>query len=325
MQNRATGIVPFGGQPKELILPRETQVITPQMPLSTQGGGVDLREQFEGFIEQYGQMVILQRLNMNIHCQYCWNEIYGEADPQCPHCLGRGYASQLERHVSRRMSSLNAHRQQLLTQSAPGPELIDELFWWFEWDVNPQLEDMVYEVTWIDGSYRLVDKLVTAYRVNYAVPMRGAGGRIEFWRVAASARPIDHTIVGHNLRRLSSIAMYTGADGIVRYGASVPEPREEPEGPGVLVNSGADASPSSPQAGPAAPVPGQTVVNNSFTFTQSAPLTVWTIIHGLHSYPDVVVLDTSGQKVVPDIVYVSDIEVHVINAYPVAGTAYLIG
>jgi hypothetical protein len=199
-------------------LPHPAQILTP-IPVGIVGQP-DLREQFNHFLEANGQMVLVQRLNLKIHCTQCWNAEYGEGDPQCPYCLGRGYLSILERHVSRKMSSLNEHRQQILTQSAPGVELVDEVFWYFEYDVNIAEEDIVFEVSWQDAAMTEPQKLLTSYRVEYAFPFRAEHGRLIYWRGACSARPVDRDIVGDHLRRIAPQVMQIADDGVLRYAAT---------------------------------------------------------------------------------------------------------
>lgn len=51
-------------------------------------------------------------------------------------------------------------------------------------------------------------------------------------------------------------------------------------------------------AGPAGPAGAV-----SFRFTQAVADSVWTIDHGMNKYPSVVVIDSSGEVVVPDYSY----------------------
>jgi hypothetical protein len=210
-------LLPYGRQAQPLVLARQTQILGP-VPIAAESTGLDIRTSFNNFIEPYGQMIVLQRLNLDLHCSQCWDEKLGEGDPQCPHCLGQGYQSSIERHISRKVSSLSEHRTQLLTQSSPGDEIVDELFWFFEWNVNPQAEDMLYEVSWTDPSKLLVDHLITAYKLTYAFPFRASGGRIEFWRTSAKSKTIDRTLIGEHLRRIASRSMTIPVDGQIKSG-----------------------------------------------------------------------------------------------------------
>ena len=211
-------VIPYLRQPTILTsLPGQPQSLIPQQAGVIQTG-LNIRESFNNFIEPFGQMVILQKLNLHLHCANCWDEKLGEGDPQCPYCLGRGYQSVYERHISRRVSSLSEHRTQLMEQSSPGDEIVDEIFWFFEWNANPQEADYIYEVTWNDATKTLVDGLYAAYQITYAFPFRAAGGRIEFWRTSAKTKPIDRDLTGQHLRRLASQTMAVPVDGILRYG-----------------------------------------------------------------------------------------------------------
>ena len=211
-------IIPSFKQPTQLILPRQAQRLTAAVNRQNEVGGVNIRESFNRFIEDYGQMVLVQRLNLSVHCQVCWNEKLGEGDPTCPYCLGRGYLSVLERHLGRKVSSVSEHRSQLMVQSGTGAELVDEVFWFFEYGVNPQAADVVYEVTWFDDAMTIPNRLLSAYEVTYPFPFRGAGGRLEFWRASTKSKPIDRGVVGDHLRRVSSQVMQIPEDGVLRYG-----------------------------------------------------------------------------------------------------------
>lgn len=214
-------ITPLLRTAQPLVLASNSSQLTPQAG-QVPSNGINVKASFDAFIEQYSQMVILQRLDLSIHCSHCWKPEYGEGDPQCPYCLGRGYASVFERHQARRVSSLNEHRTQLAVQSAPGVELVDEIFWFFESTVNPQEEDAVYEVSWKDATMTLPDHLIAAYWITYADPMRAGGGAIAFWRASAMSKPIDRSIIGQHLRQLVPSQMTVPIDGVIRYSTLYP-------------------------------------------------------------------------------------------------------
>jgi hypothetical protein len=201
-------------------LPGPTQLV-PQQGAGVQAG-LDIRTDFNDFLATYGQMVLVQRLSQDIHCWHCWIEIEESGDPQCPYCLGRGRLSIYERHLSRRASSLNEHRQQLETISSEGPQVVDEVFWYFEHNVNPYVQDMVYEVTWKDAALTEVERILTAYEMTYCVPNRAASGRVEYWRSSGRARPIDRTILSAHLSLIAAESLQIPEDGILRYVASYP-------------------------------------------------------------------------------------------------------
>jgi len=58
-----------------------------------------------------------------------------------------------------------------------------DMIYYFQWDVNPREGDMIYEPDPRYEDYPL--KGATAWVISYTVPMRGAGGRVEYWMVGA--------------------------------------------------------------------------------------------------------------------------------------------
>lgn len=62
---------------------------------------------------------------------------------------------------------------------------------------------------------------------------------------------------------------------------------------------------------------------DSFDYVQAPPAAVWTIVHGLNGYPDVLVLDNTGRKLYADVQYPDDQTVVVSHDHPYSGTAKL--
>lgn len=61
----------------------------------------------------------------------------------------------------------------------------------------------------------------------------------------------------------------------------------------------------------------------TFEFVQSSAASVWTINHGLGAYPNVLVIDDSGQELLTEVHYPDDQTVVIIHGQPYSGTAYL--
>lgn len=61
----------------------------------------------------------------------------------------------------------------------------------------------------------------------------------------------------------------------------------------------------------------------TFTWTQSIPLSVWTIPHNLNKFPSVNVVDTLGNVIYPDVSYVDSNTVQITHGSAFAGKAYL--
>jgi hypothetical protein len=62
---------------------------------------------------------------------------------------------------------------------------------------------------------------------------------------------------------------------------------------------------------------------STFQWTQAAPLTVWTIMHGLNSFPNVTVLSPLNEVITGDVQYQDDDNLTITFAAPATGVAYL--
>lgn len=59
-------------------------------------------------------------------------------------------------------------------------------------------------------------------------------------------------------------------------------------------------------------------------FMQATPAASWLIQHNLGRYPQVTAVDTTGERILPDLAYGSENAVTLTHAAPLAGAAYLI-
>jgi hypothetical protein len=94
------------------------------------------------------------------------------------------YSSKFERVTTRHMYPSNSDLVNLLKESSEGTtaEAVEYIYY-FDSSINPRTGDRIYEKidNHPDGN--------TIYRIDYAVPMRGKFGRIEYW-VAGVTREI---------------------------------------------------------------------------------------------------------------------------------------
>lgn len=81
-----------------------------------------------------------------------------------------------------------------------------------------------------------------------------------------------------------------------------PEPIDISVAPAIIVTSGA---------------------STTFTWTQSIPLSVWTIPHNLNKFPSISVVDNLGNVIYPDVSYVDSNSVQITHGSAFAGKAYL--
>lgn len=61
----------------------------------------------------------------------------------------------------------------------------------------------------------------------------------------------------------------------------------------------------------------------SFEYDQPSAAATWNVNHGLGGYPNVLVIDGSGQELIAEVHYPDDQTVVIIHGQPYSGTAYL--
>jgi hypothetical protein len=71
------------------------------------------------------------------------------------------------------------------------------------------------------------------------------------------------------------------------------------------------------------PGPAGAVGGAPYVYTRGTPAATWPINHALGRYPQVTVVDTSGNRRISDVVYADINNVSVIHSEPLLGSAYL--
>jgi len=91
------------------------------------------------------------------------------------------YSSRFERVTTRHMYPANSDIVNLLRENSEGtsPDAV-EMIYYFEGRINPRTGDRIYEN--IEG-HRNPDSV---FLIDYAVPMRGRFGKVEYWVVGAT-------------------------------------------------------------------------------------------------------------------------------------------
>lgn len=85
-----------------------------------------------------------------------------------------------------------------------------------------------------------------------------------------------------------------------------------------------DSSPITIMAGQrGAPGKSGAGASSTYTWNQATALSVWTIPHNLDRFPSVTITDLLGQRVEPDVKYVSSDIIQITHGIPFAGVAYL--
>lgn len=120
----------------------------------------DLRKTMHGMLRDYGHDVLLQRRKP---------QEYNGPHPEVE------YEATLERHTTRSVFGRSAGAAGVADERPEGLVHSVDMVYYFLWDVDPQDGDRIYEM-----DERFVNKQST-WVIDYAYPMRGKGGRVEYW------------------------------------------------------------------------------------------------------------------------------------------------
>lgn len=122
----------------------------------------NLRKSFDTVLMRYGHNILLQRRLSP----------YSAEGPE--------YSLQLERHTTRHMHPSSRLLSNIAQEMPEGITHDSEMVYWFRWNVNPASGDRIYENIDIYPNNQEI------FIIDKAIPMRGRGGRIEFWACGVS-------------------------------------------------------------------------------------------------------------------------------------------
>lgn len=120
---------------------------------------VDVREHMLHIMQEWGHDVLLQR---RLPLQP--GDLYYETGK---------FSDTLERHTVR--NSLRANLGRAVEEQLEGLVTNVDTTFYFLWDANPGAGDRIYEPDPRSANGQIV------WTIDYAHPMRGRGGRVEFW------------------------------------------------------------------------------------------------------------------------------------------------
>lgn len=130
---------------------------------------IDLRSVFERILREWGHDVYLQKVAN-----------FGEPNAAPRYTTDDQGRHVLEKHTTRHTYPGARALGNILTEEIEGMLTDYEVIYYFKHDVNPRTGDRIYE-----NIVRYPNNLVT-FIVDTAIPMRGKGGRIEFWATGAT-------------------------------------------------------------------------------------------------------------------------------------------
>lgn len=135
---------------------------------------LDLRTEFSAILKKWGHDILLQRRELKSQ-----SGIYATAP-------NNGFSTKLERWTVRHTLQRETQLIAALRTKPEGVNISADLIYYFPWNSKPKEGDRIYEV---DDRYdtNLHDSIQYASTsiIEYAQPMKGRGGRVEFWIVGS--------------------------------------------------------------------------------------------------------------------------------------------
>lgn len=122
----------------------------------------NLRATMDGILKEYGYNILLQK-RVNISTSE-----------------SKEYSGNLERHTVRSMLPGSAGLTDIAQELDAGVARDAEMVYYFRYTANPDEGDRIYD------NYGRSENDYVVFTIDWAVPMRGKKGRIEFWTVGVT-------------------------------------------------------------------------------------------------------------------------------------------
>jgi len=128
----------------------------------------DLRQAFDYILREWGHNILLQRWN-GVECKY---------------------ETTLERHTVRHKYPAVRGLPGIMQEQPEGLTHVVDMIYYFRRDAKPKEGDRIYEEDERYAGYPDNNTGKTVWLIDYALPMRGRGGKVDYWMVGCTrARP----------------------------------------------------------------------------------------------------------------------------------------
>lgn len=144
-------------------------------------GTIDLRAEMADLLDKHGHYAFLRR-STGRRCA-CWNTATLEADPNCSHCTGEGWAYEDVKVLCRKTFLTDPMTAAFLNKLTPlGRVSVSDQIFWMKYDKKPTRLDKIVEVSLDDDMepekpYRIE----IIWEINWSQDYRDKWGRVEFW------------------------------------------------------------------------------------------------------------------------------------------------
>jgi len=142
---------------------------------------IDMREEFDQLIKEYGRSVLYRRGSKYVPCK-CYNTLHRSGDSKCPICHGAGKMVDFEKTQIIDQSNNNIGIEDTNIGRLDQKERVV----WFRYDFEPRVGDLYYQVGWRNG---IPMSLKAVYEIQSVDEVTGDRGRIEHYSTIIKARP----------------------------------------------------------------------------------------------------------------------------------------
>lgn len=161
---------------------------------------VDLIREIDSIFDDYGHYGLLIRNDKKQQCR-CVNKVSLAPSDKCQICLGTGYINRVERvRIRSRATSASDTLPKVVNFTEIGNVGIALRTFYMDHAVRPKRQDLLVLCEW-EGLKPILDEYAEIYEINNAEPMRGDGGRIEYFLVLAKSDPVNMEVRFHNLQQ----------------------------------------------------------------------------------------------------------------------------
>lgn len=160
---------------------------------------VDLRVEMDYMLENYGSDFLLIRNDKRYPCT-CITQISASSNDRCPLCLGTGYWHSAEKIRGRTKATSSADTlPKSVNYTQIGDVGVSLRHFYTNYLVRPKGKDLIVVCEW-NGKIPVFDEYTEIYEVNYAEPMRGDNGRIEYFKAVAKSDPVNMKLKFNNIK-----------------------------------------------------------------------------------------------------------------------------
>jgi hypothetical protein len=172
---------------------------------------VDLRREMDMILNEYGNYALLIRNDKGTSCK-CIDEISLAPNDKCPICLGTGYIHSAERHRIRSRATSSTNTLPNIVNAADIGDIgIAMRQFYMDYTSRPKRKDLLVMCEW-NGMKPIFDEYTEIYEINNSEPLRGDGGRIEYFQIVAQSNPVNRDLKLNNIiQNASAITYYIAA------------------------------------------------------------------------------------------------------------------